>query len=93
MPFGLSGAASYFQKAIDIILMLVIGKYVSVYMDDMIISSPSFSQHVEHLRDELKLLQEVGLTLNKDKGNFGCEKLKYLDLVISKEGINTDESR
>ncbi|GFT41479.1 retrovirus-related Pol polyprotein from transposon 297 [Trichonephila clavipes] len=32
MPFGLSGSASNFQKAIDIILNPVIGRFVSVYM-------------------------------------------------------------
>ncbi|GFS91169.1 retrovirus-related Pol polyprotein from transposon opus [Trichonephila clavipes] len=32
MPFGLSGAAPNFQKAIDIILQPVIGKFVNVYM-------------------------------------------------------------
>ncbi|GFV42879.1 retrovirus-related Pol polyprotein from transposon 297 [Trichonephila clavipes] len=37
MPFGLSGAAPNFQKAIDIILKPVIGKIVNVYMDDVII--------------------------------------------------------
>ncbi|GFW75304.1 retrovirus-related Pol polyprotein from transposon 297 [Trichonephila clavipes] len=49
MPFGLSGVAPNFQKAIDIILKPVIGKFVNVYMDDVIILSPSFTQHVEHL--------------------------------------------
>ncbi|GFX64132.1 hypothetical protein TNCV_2090301 [Trichonephila clavipes] len=34
MPFGLSGTAPNFQKAIDIILKPVIGKFVNVYMDD-----------------------------------------------------------
>ncbi|GFX36474.1 retrovirus-related Pol polyprotein from transposon 297 [Trichonephila clavipes] len=51
MPFGLSGAAFNFQKAIDIILKPVIEKFVNVYMDDVIISSPSFTQHVEHLKE------------------------------------------
>ncbi|GFV84517.1 retrovirus-related Pol polyprotein from transposon 297 [Trichonephila clavipes] len=51
MPFGLSGAATNFQKAIDIILKPVIGKFVNVYMDDVIISSPSFTQHVKHLKE------------------------------------------
>ncbi|GFU95054.1 retrovirus-related Pol polyprotein from transposon 17.6 [Trichonephila clavipes] len=35
MPFGLSGAAPNFQRAIDIILQPVIGRFVSVYMDDV----------------------------------------------------------
>ncbi|GFX84977.1 retrovirus-related Pol polyprotein from transposon 297 [Trichonephila clavipes] len=59
MPFGLSGAAPNFQKAIDIILKPVIGKFVNVYMDDVIISSPSFTQHIEHLKEVFRLLQEM----------------------------------
>ncbi|GFS82281.1 retrovirus-related Pol polyprotein from transposon 297 [Trichonephila clavipes] len=43
LPFGLSGAAPNFQKAIDIILKHVIRRFVNVYMDDVIISSPSFT--------------------------------------------------
>ncbi|GFU61303.1 transposon Ty3-I Gag-Pol polyprotein [Trichonephila clavipes] len=93
MPFGLSGAAPNFQKAIDIIFRPVLRKYLSVYMDDVIISSPSFAHHVEHLREVFKLLQEAGLTLNKNKCHFGCEELKYLGLVINKNGITTDESK
>ncbi|GFU98630.1 retrovirus-related Pol polyprotein from transposon 297 [Trichonephila clavipes] len=49
MPFGLSGAAPNFQKAIDIILKPVIGRFVLVYMDDVIITSPSFKDHLDHL--------------------------------------------
>ncbi|GFX40293.1 retrovirus-related Pol polyprotein from transposon opus [Trichonephila clavipes] len=89
----ISGAALNFQRAIDIILKPLLGKYMSVFMDDVIISSPSFSHHAEHLRKVFKLLQETGLTLNKDKRNFGCDKLKYLRLVISKDGFTTDESK
>ncbi|GFX61563.1 retrovirus-related Pol polyprotein from transposon 297 [Trichonephila clavipes] len=56
MPFGLSGAAPNFQKAIDIIIKPVIGKFVNVYMDDVIISSPSFTQHVKHLKEVFRFL-------------------------------------
>ncbi|GFX50909.1 retrovirus-related Pol polyprotein from transposon 297 [Trichonephila clavipes] len=93
MPFGLSGAAPNFQKAIDIILKPMIDKFVNVYMDDVIISSPSFIQHVKHLKEVFRLLHEAGLTLNKDKCKFGCEELKYLGLIINKEGIKTDETK
>ncbi|GFV02192.1 retrovirus-related Pol polyprotein from transposon opus [Trichonephila clavipes] len=93
MSFGLSGVAPNFQKAIDIILKPVIGKFVNVYMDDVIISSPSFTQHVEHLKEVFRLLHEVGLTLNRDKCKFGCDELKYLGLIINKEGIKTDETK
>ncbi|GFW21296.1 hypothetical protein TNCV_3775071 [Trichonephila clavipes] len=71
MPFGLPGADPNFQEAIDIIHKPMIGKFVSVYMDDVIISSPSFIQHVKHLKEVFRLLHEAGLMLNKDKSAFG----------------------
>ncbi|GFU89372.1 retrovirus-related Pol polyprotein from transposon 17.6 [Trichonephila clavipes] len=76
MPFGLSGAAPNFQKAIDINLKPVIGKFVNIYMDDVIISSPSFIQHIA--------LRDAGLTLNKDK----CRKLNtpFQKLVMVSDG-------
>ncbi|GFW20727.1 retrovirus-related Pol polyprotein from transposon 297 [Trichonephila clavipes] len=93
MSFGLSGATPNFQKAIDIILKLVIGRFVSVYMDDVIITSPSFNEHLDHLNQVFTLLRDAGLTLNKEKCHFARDKLKYLGLVISKEGIETDNSK
>ncbi|GFU10092.1 retrovirus-related Pol polyprotein from transposon 297 [Trichonephila clavipes] len=91
MPFGLSGAAPNFQKVINIILKPMIWRFVSVYMDGVIISSPSFTHHVEHLREVFSLIQEAGLTLNKEKCKFGCDKLKYLGLIITKDGITMGE--
>ncbi|GFU62386.1 retrovirus-related Pol polyprotein from transposon opus [Trichonephila clavipes] len=92
MPFGLSRAAPNFQKAIDIILKPVTGKFVNVYMDDVIISSPLFTQHIEHLKEVFRLLQVLGLTLNKEECKFGCDELKYLVLIIYKEIIKKDET-
>ncbi|GFY11902.1 retrovirus-related Pol polyprotein from transposon 297 [Trichonephila clavipes] len=93
MPFGLSGVALNFQKAIDIILKPIIGRFVSVYMDDVIITYPSFNEHLDHLNQVFTLLRDAGLTLNKEKCHFARDKLKYLGLVISKEGIETDNNK
>ncbi|GFX24773.1 retrovirus-related Pol polyprotein from transposon 17.6 [Trichonephila clavipes] len=49
MPFDLSAAAPNFQKAIDIILKPVTGRFVMVYMDNVIITSPSFNEQIDHL--------------------------------------------
>ncbi|GFY01050.1 retrovirus-related Pol polyprotein from transposon 297 [Trichonephila clavipes] len=93
MPFGLSGTAPNFQKAVDIILKPVIGRFMMVYMDDVIITSPSFNEHIDHLNQVFTLLRDAGVTLNKDKCHFACDKLKYLGLIISKEGIENDNSK
>ncbi|GFV64325.1 retrovirus-related Pol polyprotein from transposon opus [Trichonephila clavipes] len=93
MPFGLFGATPNFQKTIDIILKPVIGRFVSVYMEDVIITSPSFNEHLDHLNQVFTLLRDAELTLNKDKCHIARDKLKYLGLVISKKGIETDHSK
>ncbi|GFV11294.1 retrovirus-related Pol polyprotein from transposon 297 [Trichonephila clavipes] len=93
MPFGLSGVVPNFQKAIDIILKPVIGRFVMVYMDDVIITCPSFNEHIYHLNQVFTLMRDAFLTLNKEKCHFACDKLKYLGLIISKEGVETDNSK
>ncbi|GFV62186.1 retrovirus-related Pol polyprotein from transposon 297 [Trichonephila clavipes] len=93
MPFGLSGEAPNSQKAIDIILKPVIERFVIVYMDDVIITSPSFNEHIDHLNQVFTLMPDAGLRLNKDKCHFARDKLKYLGLIISKEGIETDNKK
>ncbi|GFX43146.1 uncharacterized protein TNCV_2711901 [Trichonephila clavipes] len=62
-------------------------------MDDVIITSPSFTEHVDYLNQVVTLLREAGLTLNKDKCHFARDKLKYLGLIISKDGIKTDDNK
>ncbi|GFX15135.1 retrovirus-related Pol polyprotein from transposon 297 [Trichonephila clavipes] len=92
-PFGLSGAAPNFQKSIDIILKPVLGRFVSCYMDDVIITSPSFNEHIDHLNQIFTMLRDAGLTLNKDKCHFARDKLNYLGLIISKDGIKTEDNK
>ncbi|GFS95522.1 retrovirus-related Pol polyprotein from transposon 297 [Trichonephila clavipes] len=93
MPFGLSGVAPNFHRAIDIILKPVLGRFVNCYMDDVIITSPSFNEYLDHLNQVFTLLQDAGLTLNKDKCHFARDKLKYLGLIISKDGSETDNNK
>ncbi|GFY08445.1 retrovirus-related Pol polyprotein from transposon 297 [Trichonephila clavipes] len=75
MPFVRSGSVPNFQKAIDIILKPVIGRFVMVYMDDVIITSPAFNEYIDHLNQVFTLLLDTGPTLNKDKCHFPRYKL------------------
>ncbi|GFS86462.1 retrovirus-related Pol polyprotein from transposon 297 [Trichonephila clavipes] len=75
------------------ILKLVMGRFMMVYMDDVIITYPSFNEHIDHLNQVFTLLRDAGLTLNKDKCHCARDKLKNLGLIISKEGIETDNSK
>ncbi|GFT66096.1 retrovirus-related Pol polyprotein from transposon 297 [Trichonephila clavipes] len=93
MQFGLSGAVPDFQNAIDMILKPVLGRFVNVYMDDVIIMSPSFTERIDNLNQVFALLRDAGLTLYKGKCRFARDKLKYLGLIIGKDGIKTNDNK
>ncbi|GFV48740.1 retrovirus-related Pol polyprotein from transposon 297 [Trichonephila clavipes] len=62
-------------------------------MDEVIITSQSFNEYIDHLNQVFTLLRDAEVTLNKEKCHFVRDKLKYLGLIISKEGIETDNSK
>src|SRR5690606_10710054 len=54
LPFGLRNAPAYFQRQMEIVLSEGIRKgYVAVYIDDIIIFSDTFDDHLRHLDDVL----------------------------------------
>jgi Reverse transcriptase (RNA-dependent DNA polymerase) len=57
MPFGLVNAPASFQRAMDIILAGVRWNCALVYMDDVIIYSRTFEEHMGHLDQVLGLLR------------------------------------
>src|ERR1700742_4276006 len=49
MPFGLKNAPGTFQRLMDEILEEYIGEFVTVYLDDIMIYSRDFKEHLEHV--------------------------------------------
>eukprot|EP00111_Clytia_hemisphaerica_P008207 TCONS_00023902-protein len=87
MPFGLQGASSTFEKLLEDVLQKVRGRCVLVFIDDIVIFSQTFEEHLEHLREVFKLLKEAGLTAKRSKCNFGKDSLKFLGHIVCREGI------
>jgi transposase InsO family protein len=78
MPFGLVNAPATFQRAMDIILSEVRWDSVLVYLDDVIIFSRSFEEHVKHLGIVLQKMSEAGATLKFPKCKFFRQAVDYL---------------
>ena len=70
MPVGLKNETSIFQGAIDMILSGVKWQYNLVYLEDIIIFSRSFKEHLHHVESVLKLLQNAGVTLRLRKSRI-----------------------
>jgi hypothetical protein len=50
MAFGLTGAPGIFQGAMNVTLAPGLCKFVIVFFDDILVFSPSFESHIEHLK-------------------------------------------
>ncbi|XP_037773928.1 uncharacterized protein LOC119570135 [Penaeus monodon] len=70
LPFGLVTAPPTFQRAINFILSPVLGKHTVAYLDDIVVHSATFEEHLVHLEETLQLLKAAGLKLNNRNVNL-----------------------
>lgn len=66
------------------------GIQILVYLDDIILLSQTFQDHLEDLQRTFSRLRENGLRVHREKSRFACQEVKYLGHRISKEGISMD---
>ena len=76
LPFGVASAPAIFQRAMEILLRGLKG--VSIYLDDILITGPNLTEHIENLQQVLQRLSEAGLRLNKEKCSFLLPQIEYL---------------
>lgn len=70
MPFGLSNAPATFQGLMNTIFAPWIIKHVLVFVDDILIYSPTLAKHVQHLKGVLQVLAQHQLHLKLSKCSF-----------------------
>ena len=83
MPFGLKNAPATFQRALDLILAGYRWQSCIVYIDDVIVFSQSFEEHLEHVRDIFKALSAAGVTLKPSKCHLFAQTVDYLGHKVS----------
>lgn len=95
MPFGLKNAPSTFQRVMDNILVGIQNERCLVYMDDIIIYSPTVHEHISRLTEVFKRLRNANLKIQPDKCEFLRKEVAYLGHLITKEGVkpNPDKIR
>ena len=93
MPFGLTNTPSCFQRLMECVLCGLNWKIALIYLDDVLIYSRTFEDHLKHLRLVFDRFREAGLKMKPSKCHFGKKKVRYLGHVISKEGIYPDPEK
>lgn len=93
MTLGLCNAPSTYTRLMDLVLHGLTYKYCLVYLDDTIIFSRSFNEHLKHLSEVLERIEKANLKLRPEKCIFASDKVKYLGYVVSREGIKPDHDK
>ena len=84
MPFGLHGAPATFQRMMDVLLSGA-GEYSAAYLDDLVVFSNSWPEHLEHLCVVLQRLREAGLTEKPTKCQIAMNQCVYLRHKVGNE--------
>ena len=93
MPFGLTNAPAAFMGLMNRVFQPYLDQFVIVFIDDILIYSPSAAEHEEHLRIVLQLLKEHQLYANIENCKFWLSEVKFLGHVVSQAGISVDPSK
>ena len=93
MPFGLANAPATFQYLMQKTMGDLHLSQCLLYIDDIIIFSSSFEEHLQRLEAVFQRLKKAGLKLKPSKCHLFHEKVKYLGHIISSDGIETDPSK
>ena len=92
-PQGISNAVPTFQRTMELLLRRYLGVSVLVYLDDVIIFSPTVEQHKKDVDGVLQLIKEAGMTLRLSKCRIACGAVEYLGHVITKDGVKMCEDK
>ena len=93
LPFGLRNGPAVFQRVMNKVLAKFLWLYVLVYIDDIVVYSPTFDDHLRHLEQVLESLTRANITLSPPKCHIGYQSLILLGQRVSRLGVSTHKEK
>ena len=92
MSFGLQGAPATFQRLMDKVLQGM-EDYAAAYIDDMVIHSATWEEHLTQIQTVLQRLQSAGLTAKPQKCQLEMSRCVYLCYVVCSGLVQPERSK
>ena len=93
LPFGLTNGPATYQQYMNDILFEYLNDFCQVYLDDILIHSKTKKEHIQHVRQILQKLRDAGLQVDILKCEFHVQKTKFLDLLVSIDGLRINPTK
>ena len=93
MPFGLVNAPATYQRLMEDCFDGLNLQTCYIYLDDLIIFSKTFEEHIDRLRQVFDRIRQEGLKLSPQKCHFFKTKVKYVGHIVSQDGIQPDPAK
>ena len=90
LAFGMVNASMTFQSLMTKVLKNLNFKIALVYIDDVLVFSKDFDQHLHHLDLVFTNLRKANLKLHPAKCKFATKQVKYLGHIVSKDGMKVN---
>ena len=93
MPFGLSTAPETYQRMIDRLIAGLKFRICQAYLDDIIIYSKTFEDHIDRLETVFDCIIQANLKLQPEKCYFLKTHIRYLGWIVSADGNRPDPDK
>ncbi|XP_075908909.1 uncharacterized protein LOC142905723 [Petromyzon marinus] len=93
LPMGLHSAPATFQRLMELVLAGLQWDSCLIYLDDVIVFSRTFSEHIERLCAVFLKMRAANLKFKRQKCHLLRESVRYLGHIVSRSGISTDPEK
>ena len=93
LPFGLRNGPPEFQRVMQSILAPYLWTIALCYIDDIVVFSKSYEEHLQHLDLVLGAIAEAKLTLSPVKCHLGYSSILLLGQKVSRLGLSTHREK